>query len=188
MASIGRAEQPAATRGFIGAVRHELPDATHHCWALITGAPGDTRKIGLSNAGEPRGTAERPILDVLLDSGFGEIVVVVTRYFGGKRLGRGGLTRAYSGAVAHALETLDARPKAAFSLVRMRVPCSAAESLFRFQRPIGTRREGELYAADVTGRARVPPADLERLARSVAELASGSGEFDALDRFDDRPS
>ena len=80
--SIGRAGSRGQAKGFIDAVRVELPAATHHCWAYNAGPPSDGAHIGLSDAGEPRGSAGRPILDVLSNSGVGEIVAVVTRYFG----------------------------------------------------------------------------------------------------------
>src|SRR5690606_7146777 len=87
-------------------LRAEYPDATHNCWAFVAGPPGDTASIGMSDAGEPHGTAGRPMLDVLLHSDVGEVVAVVTRYFGGTKLGTGGLVRAYGGAVQHALAEL----------------------------------------------------------------------------------
>ena len=106
IASIARAESPADARRFIDEIRVEFSDATHNCWAYVCGRPGDTAAIGMSDAGEPRGTAGRPMLDVLLHSGIGEIAAVVTRYYGGTKLGTGGLVKAYGGSVQHALATL----------------------------------------------------------------------------------
>ncbi|MCU0618133.1 MAG: YigZ family protein [Gemmatimonadaceae bacterium] len=82
------------------------PDATHHCWAYVAGPPGSTSHIGLSDDGEPHGTAGRPMLNVLLHADVGDIVAVVTRWYGGVKLGTGGLSRAYAGAVQTALATL----------------------------------------------------------------------------------
>ncbi len=90
----------------IRSMNAEFPDATHNCWAYVIGAPGSTARIGMSDDGEPHGTAGRPMLTVLLHSGIGEIVAVVTRYYGGTKLGTGGLVRAYSAAVQAALEAL----------------------------------------------------------------------------------
>jgi uncharacterized YigZ family protein len=101
---------PAATvedaRRFLDRVREEFPDATHNCWAYVIGPPGDTSRVGMSDAGEPHGTAGRPMLAVLLRSGIGDVVAVVTRYYGGRNLGKGGLVRAYSGGVKSALDGL----------------------------------------------------------------------------------
>src|SRR5690349_3350547 len=93
-------------RAFIARVREEFPDATHNCWAYVAGPPGSTAQVGMSDDGEPHGTAGRPMLTVLLHSGVGDICAVVTRYFGGTLLGTGGLVKAYSGGVQLALVDL----------------------------------------------------------------------------------
>lgn len=90
----------------ISAIRDEMPDANHHCWAMVAGPPDDIYQQDQSDDGEPRGTAGKPMLNVLLHSGLGNIVVVVSRYFGGIKLGTGGLVRAYSQSVSQALSNL----------------------------------------------------------------------------------
>lgn len=109
--SVGRAPDRATARRFIEAVRREFSDATHNCWAYAVGRPGDTADIGQSDDGEPHGTAGRPMLDQLLRGGVGDIVAVTTRYFGGIKLGTGGLCRAYRGGVALALDSLTVTAK-----------------------------------------------------------------------------
>lgn len=88
------------------AIRRSTPDATHNCWAYLAGPPGDTAFIGSSDDGEPHGTAGRPMLNALLHCGIGQICVVVSRWFGGIKLGTGGLARAYQDAVLNNLESL----------------------------------------------------------------------------------
>mgnify|MGYP000044189308 CR=1 FL=1 len=78
------------------------PDATHHCYGYIVGEGGNT--IRFSDDGEPGGTAGMPILQVIQKRGLSRGTVVVTRYFGGVKLGAGGLTRAYGGAAGEALD------------------------------------------------------------------------------------
>lgn len=95
-----------ACKAFIESIRAEHAHATHNCWAYQAGAPESTAQIGASDDGEPKGTAGRPMLTVLLHCGVGELSVVVTRYFGGTLLGTGGLVRAYQGMVKLGLETL----------------------------------------------------------------------------------
>ena len=101
---------PAATvddaTAFVRAIGDEFADATHNCWAYVVGPPGSTARIGMSDAGEPRGTAGRPMLTALLHGGVGDVAAVVTRWHGGTKLGTGGLARAYAGAVVDALLTL----------------------------------------------------------------------------------
>lgn len=82
--------------------KRRYPDATHHCWALRAGRPGLLVERS-SDAGEPSGTAGRPIADALRHAGLENIICVVTRYFGGTKLGTGGLARAYADATAGAI-------------------------------------------------------------------------------------
>ncbi|MFC6673604.1 YigZ family protein [Marinobacterium aestuariivivens] len=95
-----------AAQAFVGRIRREHPDANHNCWCYVAGDPQDYNQWNCSDDGEPRGTAGKPMLNVLTHSGLGEICVVVTRYFGGIKLGAGGLVRAYSQAVQTGLDHL----------------------------------------------------------------------------------
>lgn len=110
IARLGRAVDRPAAMDFLHAARCAAKGANHHCWAFIAGNPDDGRVLGQSDDGEPSGTAGRPILNVLQYSGIGEIVAVVSRYFGSIKLGTGGLVRAYSGVVQQALHELACEP------------------------------------------------------------------------------
>jgi len=87
----------------------DFPDARHHCWAYILGPPGDAHNAGMSDDGEPSGTAGKPILNVLQHGKLGDVLVVVIRYFGGIKLGAGGLVRAYGTATGLALDSAPSR-------------------------------------------------------------------------------
>ncbi len=104
-------------KAFIRELNQLFPDATHHCWAYIVGAPDATTLIGCSDDGEPSGTAGKPMLNVLQHADIGDIVVVCTRYYGGTKLGTGGLTRAYGGGVKLALEVLETKVKIDYTLI-----------------------------------------------------------------------
>jgi len=104
--TLAEASGAPQAQAVVRAVAASMPDAHHHCWAYVAGSPGTTNQVGSSDDGEPRGTAGRPMLVVLLHSGVGDIVAVVSRYFGGVKLGTGGLARAYGGAVQLGLETM----------------------------------------------------------------------------------
>jgi len=84
----------------------DYPDARHHCWAYLIGPPTQPISAAFSDDGEPSGTAGKPIVNVLNHRGIGDIQVIVTRYFGGIKLGAGGLVRAYSSATQQAIELL----------------------------------------------------------------------------------
>lgn len=95
-----------AFTALLNAAKTAHPNASHHCTAYIAGPPGEQNFIGFSDDGEPGGTAGRPMYQVLQGSRLGHVGCVVIRYFGGTKLGTGGLARAYAQAVSHALETL----------------------------------------------------------------------------------
>jgi uncharacterized YigZ family protein len=101
-----RVETEEAARGVVDDARREHHGAGHHCSAFVLGSASAPDQVRRSNDdGEPSGTAGRPMLDVLVGGGLIDTVSVVTRYFGGTLLGAGGLARAYSEAVASAIDT-----------------------------------------------------------------------------------
>ncbi len=104
---IQRVKNKEEAKAFIEAIKKQYPDARHHCWAYIAGHPTATTDIGFSDDGEPSGTAGKPILNVLQHKHVGEIALVVVRYFGGIKLGAGGLVRAYSSSASLAMDKLE---------------------------------------------------------------------------------
>ncbi len=84
----------------------KYPDARHHCWAYLLGNPHSPLSAAMSDDGEPSGTAGKPILNVLQHKQVGDIMLVVVRYFGGIKLGAGGLVRAYSSATQQLMAQL----------------------------------------------------------------------------------
>lgn len=102
IASLSPAKSVEDARTFIAEVKKRFPDATHHVPAFVIGH-GNSIISHSSDDGEPSGTAGRPALAVLQGSGLGNVVVVVTRYFGGTKLGTGGLVKAYGDAVREVL-------------------------------------------------------------------------------------
>ncbi len=109
-----------AAKDYIQSIKAQYPDARHHCWAFVAGRPDDSQQLGFSDDGEPTGTAGKPIMAQLLGSHLGEITCVVVRYFGGIKLGTGGLVRAYGNGVQQALKILPTQtkvPQKEFNLV-----------------------------------------------------------------------
>uniref|UniRef100_UPI0016A6EBD7 YigZ family protein n=1 Tax=Vibrio anguillarum TaxID=55601 RepID=UPI0016A6EBD7 len=95
-----------ATKAFVAQIKTKHSDARHNCWGFVAGRPEDSMLWGFSDDGEPSGTAGKPILAQLAGSSVGELTAVVTRYYGGIRLGTGGLVKAYGGGVQQALKQL----------------------------------------------------------------------------------
>lgn len=104
------------------AMKDLYPDANHHCWAVVAEAPGNSTFWGFSDAGEPSGTAGRPMLQVLSHADIGEVSVVVVRYFGGTKLGTGGLVKAYSDAVKEAVAACPTTIKKDMSSLTIHLP------------------------------------------------------------------
>ena len=88
-------------------LRNQYPDARHVCYGYIIGDPHNTTSAGFDHDGEPSGTTGRPILNVLQHKGIGNCVVIVVRYFGGIKLGAGGLTRAYSSSAQAVVDNMN---------------------------------------------------------------------------------
>ncbi|WP_404828150.1 YigZ family protein [Fluctibacter corallii] len=101
----------ASAKAFVEHIKHIHSDARHNCWAFNAGAPNSTMLLGCSDDGEPSGTAGRPMLAQLCGSDVGEITAVCARYFGGTKLGTGGLVKAYGGGVKLALSKLETKVK-----------------------------------------------------------------------------
>lgn len=91
---------------FINEVKTSYPDARHHCWAYLLGDPVNSTNCASNDDGEPSGTAGRPILSQISYSNIGNIIVIVVRFFGGVKLGAGGLVRAYREVVQKVLKAL----------------------------------------------------------------------------------
>ncbi|GGY81294.1 IMPACT family protein [Marinobacter zhanjiangensis] len=85
----------------------EHPDARHVCWAYQIGTPGSAAEAAMNDDGEPSGTAGKPILNVIQHKDMGDVAVIVIRYFGGIKLGAGGLVRAYAGAAESVLSAVE---------------------------------------------------------------------------------
>lgn len=119
IARIAHCQNTDEAFAIINQVKKQFPDARHHCWAFIACPSNSATIIRYSDDGEPSGTAGKPILNVLNHSHYGEIICVVSRYFGGIKLGAGGLVRAYSNSTLAALEQLSVRKKVNLSSIKI---------------------------------------------------------------------
>lgn len=171
--TIGHAPTVEAARAFIAEVSAEFANASHNCWAYVVGAPGSTAQNGMSDDGEPHGTAGRPMLTVLLHSNVGEVAVVVTRYFGGTLLGKGGLGRAYSGGVQLALRELPTVERVEKCIVETVIDYSALAPIKRMLPAHEAEIVGEEFAQDVTLRIELPELNREELVAEIVEITNG---------------
>ncbi|CAG35431.1 YigZ family protein [Desulfotalea psychrophila] len=129
---------------FIKKIQCLHPTASHNCWAYVAGKPTDPSCWGMNDNGEPKGCAGKPMFNVIHHSGIGEICAVVSRYFGGTKLGTGGMARAYSGAVQHALAELKTRTKHSYQRVALEFSYPLQQAVNR----ILTEYEAESLSTD----------------------------------------
>jgi uncharacterized YigZ family protein len=136
------AADEAAARSLLADLAQRHPDATHHCWAWRLGLPARERS---SDAGEPAGTAGVPILQVLRGAGLSDVLAVVVRWFGGTKLGKGGLARTYAAAVREALAGLPVACRVPMARIALEVPYERVGAVKRLIRPPEVELEGEEY-------------------------------------------
>lgn len=173
-----------AAREFIASVNAEFADANHHCWAYVIGAPGSTGQVGMSDDGEPHGTAGRPMLTVLLHSQIGDLCAVVTRYFGGTLLGKGGLVKAYSGGVQLALATLPLRERVPTVEVTLLFDYAMVTPLQRLLPAFEAKVLSEQYSTDVVYQLALPIDQLDQFTTTVTELTNGQAILEVTTNAD----
>lgn len=182
IATLGPAATPEAARSLLDEVAQEFPDATHHCWAFVAGSPGSTTHIGMSDDGEPHGTAGRPILEVLLHSGIGEVAAVVTRFYGGTNLGKGGLARAYGGVTSTALGDIPTVRKVERVAFRLQLEYGWLDPFRREVEDVGGELTDEVYGEHVVLTLRVPVSSVQRLQDALARMSGGAaGEWTSME-------
>jgi uncharacterized YigZ family protein len=175
IATVGPALTVDDAKAFIGRVRAEFADAAHNVPAYIIGH-GQSTVAHCHDDGEPSGTAGRPMLAVLGGSGLGDVVVVVTRYFGGTKLGTGGLVRAYGDAVRQALAVLPRAEKAATTTAMFEVAYPLLERVRLLVESHGGLLLGETFAAEITLTARFRSEHFQAFAGALRELSHGAAE------------
>ena len=161
-------------------IRNEMPDATHHVYAFRIGY-GNSVSEGMSDDGEPSGTAGPPAMAVLRGSDVGDVALVITRYFGGTKLGTGGLVSAYSAAAKEAFASLETIEK----IDRMRVGFCVAYAQHRQIKRLIDAHDGlvdlEEFQGQVRLQVRVPVDLVDRFAQAVADATKGNSRPQRID-------
>nr|WP_221269964.1 YigZ family protein [Deinococcus budaensis] len=174
LAFAARADTPEEALAQLAALRERYPGATHHCWAYRI---GPLYRFG--DDGEPGGTAGAPILRAALGQGMDHVMVVVVRFYGGVKLGTGGLVRAYGGTAAECLRTaprLEVRPR---QRLTVRVPFEHLSVLYHLLGTFDTARGPETYTASGVDLAvEVYPEDAAAFAAALRDGTRGAGEVE----------
>ena len=167
---------PAATeqeaQEFVARIRKEHPGASHHCFAYVIGADASVQRA--SDDGEPGGTAGVPMLQMLMRREVRYAVAVVTRYYGGVKLGAGGLIRAYGGAVGEALDAVGTLTRRRYRLATVTVDHQRAGKLENDLRTTGRSVRDVRYAEAVTFEIGLPDADVDSFRAWLADTTAGA--------------
>ena len=163
-------ETEAEARDFVAAIKKKHFDARHNCSAWVLGADSSQKKS--NDDGEPGGTAGNPILEAIKQHGLTNVVVVVTRYFGGIKLGAGGLIRAYSHTASLGLEATPCLEVKPFCLMEAEMDYSLLGTVENWIRNEELRTGETAYLDKVTVRLLVEPADCEAISTELTNLTA----------------
>ncbi len=180
VATVGRATNMNSAKAFINQVISEYSDASHNCYAFVAGNPFSTTDVGFGDDGEVSGTAGMPMLNILQHKTIGEIVVVVTRYFGGTKLGTGGLVRAYSSSLQLALDELKLIEYVPLISVSITFSYEYENAIRNLLSSVNVEVKEVNYADDVIIQIEVSEAVLTELSNEIANQTHGK----ALLKFD----
>ncbi|RPA65467.1 YigZ family protein [Aerococcus agrisoli] len=166
---------------FIEAIRKEHYKATHNCVAFQIGDNNEIQRA--LDDGEPSGTAGVPMLEVLKQRDLKNIVVVVTRYFGGTKLGSGGLIRAYSSAVSEGLDTIGQVERKLQTQLAIEVAYTLSGKVEHWIEESTYQLLDTSYLADVTFHLGIPTNELDKVQNSLINLTSGQVKFEIGDEI-----
>jgi uncharacterized YigZ family protein len=175
VATIGPVFSVEEARAFVDQIKTEFADATHNVPAYVIGH-GSSLTAHCNDDGEPSGTAGRPALVILQGSGLGDVAVVITRYFGGSKLGTGGLVRAYGDAVRAVLAVTPRAEKVNTYTIVMNVPYNLLERLRLLVKAYYGRILNEDFAADVTITAQLRMEQYTQYQSGLRDLSKGQSE------------
>ncbi len=149
-------------------LRAQHPGATHVCWALLAGG-----ESGMSDDGEPSGTAGRPILEVLRHHEVDGVLAAVVRYYGGIKLGAGGLVRAYTDAIATAMQLAERIERVALGLLQVEVDYADEARVRRWVEQEGHALDDPGYGMTVRLSIQMPLAVRDQVADAIRDLTHG---------------
>ena len=163
-------------REYIAQIKKKHHKANHSCSAMIVGDDGQIKRS--RDDGEPSGTAGVPMLTVLEKQGLTNVVAVVTRYFGGIKLGAGGLIRAYSGSVAHAIEEIGRVEIKELAGLIVKLTYSQYQVFSNFLEKEGLQEFDTTFLSEVSTTLFVEESEIERLGQELTEFYQGKVNYE----------
>ena len=162
---------------FIESVKKRYPDARHHVDAYVH---PENSTMRFTDDHEPQGTAGMPVLDIIRKNGCTDVVIVVTRYFGGTLLGTGGLVRAYTAAALGALENGEIIRYDIYTEAELSVSYSDYGKITSVLDSLGFRTKESLYDVGITVRGRIISSSFDELSSALTEATAGRIEIKKL--------
>ena len=179
IANLFPVQDAAAIEAALGSVRARMPDANHHAFAWRLGR--DDAGFRYSDDGEPSGSAGRPMLQQLDGRELTDVLAVVTRYFGGTKLGTGGLVRAYGGAVRAALEVAEVIEVVPHATLRLTHAYEDSGAVAGVLRQFGLTTQLSDYGAVVTAEVSAPQAQAAELAGALRDATAARARVEVTD-------
>ena len=170
--TVARVASEDEARAALDQRRREFPDANHHCFAYVIGDRGERQKS--SDDGEPAGTAGVPILEAIRRHGVVDTLAVVARFFGGTKLGTGGLIRAYGSAVSGAIESVGIVERRPLDVVTIRVAYHEAGRVERALRGSSHPPAAIEYGVDVRFAVNLAPEEVPAFRARLADISAGA--------------
>ena len=164
---------------YLNQIRSRYSDATHNVYAYVI---DENNIFRYSDDGEPGGTAGMPVLDTIRKSGIVDVIVVVTRYFGGTLLGTGGLVHAYGASAKKCLEESGIIIRTMCDIISVKVSYELSGKLQYKLASEGHMVEDTLYENDVTFFICSPKEDTQRLIAELVDTTNGKAEINIIDQ------
>lgn len=155
---------------FIDSVKKRYPDARHHVYAYVL---RENSTMRFTDDHEPQGTAGMPVLDVIRKNGCTDVVIVVTRYFGGTLLGTGGLVRAYTAAAIGALDAAQITRYDIYTTLEMTISYSDYGKITAPLSDMGFIVEGTIYESNIVIKGRIVKSAVDALDNTLTEATAG---------------
>ncbi len=180
IALLDPAESRSQVDSLLSGYREKYSDARHIIYAFRLG--GYSREIlGMTDAGEPKGTAGRPVMDVLAGRDLTNSLITVVRYFGGVKLGTGGLARAYGDAAREVIEAASLHPLVDMVCLRARVPYSLVDAVHRLFVEYGADVQKEVYDVAISVQIALPATQADAFCQAVRDISAATVEFIACE-------
>ncbi|OQY39331.1 MAG: YigZ family protein [Spirochaetaceae bacterium 4572_7] len=163
---------PEDARKILKELKKEFSDARHHCYAFVWGE--NSTHMGMSDDGEPNGTAGRPMLEVLKGSGYENTLIIAVRYFGGIKLGTGGLVKAYTEITKMVIKDIPVKEYIEESIYTLTIPYTIYDAIKRIFTEFSCSITAEEFLVDIKLTIKAPTSNENILRESIKELSNGS--------------